>query len=170
MSKPVFHLERVNQVGFVVANIDKSMETYWRVFGIGPWRCYTFGPDTASGMTFRGRPATFSMRIAQASVGQLCIELIQPLDGNTVHKEFLERFGEGLQHLGISPSDYETAVEKIRAAGYQIIQSAQGTGLTGDGAHVYFDTVGELGTLYEVSCPPSTRRTDYWYPAPPEGA
>jgi hypothetical protein len=39
--------------------------------GIGPWRVYTFGPDTCTDLTLHGRPASFSMRLCVAFTGSM---------------------------------------------------------------------------------------------------
>jgi hypothetical protein len=31
----------VLQVGLVVRDLQKSMEAYWKLLGIGPWKIYT---------------------------------------------------------------------------------------------------------------------------------
>lgn len=170
MSEQPFKLEWISQICIVVKDLERSMEAYRRILGVEPWRVYTFGPETATSLEYRGKPGNFHMRIGQASVGKLSLELIQPLDGDTVHREFLEKHGEGVQHLGIRLESLEGPVQHMRAAGFQVIQGADGTGASGDGAHVYMDTAEELGIVYELSRPPSRWRADSWYPAPPAEA
>ncbi len=170
MSEPVLKLSRISQIGMVVKDLDKSMEAYWRVFGVGPWRVYTFGPETANELTYRGAPANYHIRIGQASVGGISLELIQPLDGDTVHKEFLEKHGEGVQHLNFRLEGLEDAMESMRAGGFELIQYSNGTGASSDGAHAYFDTTEDLGVVFELSRPPSVWRAESWYPAPPAEA
>lgn len=168
MSDPVIKLQAISQIGMVVKDLDKSMEAYWRVFGVGPWRVYTFGPETARDMTYRGKPASYHIRIGQATIGGISLELIQPLDGDTVHREFLEKHGEGVQHLNFRLPDLDSAMEKMRAAEFELIQYSNGTGASSDGAHAYFDTTEELGIVFELSQPPSKWRAESWYPATPE--
>ncbi len=170
MNEPAFKMEWISQICIVVKDLDKSMEAYWRIFGVGPWRVSTLGPETATELTCRGKPGSFHLRIGQASIGELALELIQPLDGDTLHKEFLEKFGEGVQHLCVRTKGFEEARDRMCATGYQVIQSASGTGVTADGAHAYFDTAAELGVVFEMSSPPTTWRADSWYPAPPTEA
>jgi methylmalonyl-CoA/ethylmalonyl-CoA epimerase len=170
MSEPILKLHSINQIGMVVRDLDKSMEAYWRVFGVGPWRVYTFGPQTADKMTYRGKPANYHIRIGQASIGGISLELIQPLDGDTVHKDFLDEHGEGVQHLNFRLQGLDEAMEKMSSAGFELIQYSNGTGASLDGAHAYFDTAQELGIVFELSQPPSRWRAEQWYPAPPAEA
>ncbi len=158
VDQPRLKLAAINQIGFVVKDLDKAMEAYWRHFGIGPWRIYTYGPPLVKDTTYRGQRQDFHMRIALADVGGLMIELIQHLDGDTVYKEFGERAGEGVQHLGIFVKNLKEAVAEAEAAGYKVIQSGRGYGAHGDGGFAYLDTEKELGTIYELIEIPSVRR------------
>jgi len=150
MAQLPFQVTAVNQVGFVVRDIDKAMEAYWRV-GVGPWRVYTYGAPLVKNITYRGRPGTWRFRIALASVGGFSLELIQPLSGESIYSEFLERHGEGgIQHLGIVVENLDRVVEEARRSGYEVIQSGQGHGVRGDGKFAYLSTEDDLFTVYEV--------------------
>ena len=52
----------VAQVAFVVRDLDRTVEAYWTVFGIGPWHFYTYGPPLVTHMTYHGRPVEYRMR------------------------------------------------------------------------------------------------------------
>lgn len=157
MGEPKFKLKEINQICLVVKDLDRAMEAYWRNFGIGPWRVYTYGPPLVKDTTYRGRPESYHMRLALASVGNIGLELIQHLDGDTVYKEFLERAGEGVQHLGVIVENLGRAVEQMQQAGFRVIQSGRGYGVHGDGGYAYVDTADELGVVYELIELPSER-------------
>jgi hypothetical protein len=73
----------IAQVGLVVKDLEKAVEAYWKLFGIGPWHFYTYGKPLVKRMSYRGRPAEHKMRVALAWLGPLRIELIQILEGDT---------------------------------------------------------------------------------------
>ncbi len=149
-NEPRLKLKGVQQIGIVVRDLDRAMEAYWRILGIGPWRVYSHGQPTVPVTTYRGRPESFHHRVALADVGGVQLELIQHLDGNTLYKEFLDRFGEGVQHLGVFVEDARATVREAEAAGFKVIQSGCGHGPHGDGAYFYLDTAEQLGVVYEV--------------------
>ncbi|MCX5733004.1 MAG: VOC family protein [candidate division NC10 bacterium] len=158
LSRLPFQVTSVDQVGFVVRDIDRAMETYWRV-GIGPWRVYTYGAPLVKDLTYRGKPGNWRFRIALAGVGGFSLELIQPLSGENIYSDFLEKHGEGgIQHLGFVVQDMDRVVEEAQRSGYQVIQSGRGHGVHGDGKFAYLSTEDDLLTVYEVMELVSERR------------
>jgi len=131
-AKLPFQITAVNQVGFVVKDIDKAMAAYWRV-GVGPWRVYTYGAPLVKDITYRGKPGDWRFLIALATLGGgFSLELIQPLSGDSIYSEFLEKHGEGgIQHLGIVVENLDRVVEEAQRAGYEVIQSGRGTACAG---------------------------------------
>ncbi len=148
--EPKFKLTGIRQIGIVVRDLDKTMEAYWRILGIGPWRIYSHGHPMVPVTMYRGRPENYSHRVALADVGGLQIELIQHLGGETIYKEFINLFGEGVQHLGAFVEDARSTVKEAEAAGFKVIQSGSGHGPNRDGGYYYLDTSKELGVVFEV--------------------
>ena len=112
---------------------------------------------TSSGLgppviTYRGKPGNWRFLIALANLGGgFSLELIQPLSGESIYSEFLEKHGEGgIQHLGIVVDDLDRVVEEARQAGYAVIQSGRGHGVRGDGKFAYLGTEDDLFTVYEL--------------------
>ena len=54
----------IAQVALVVEDLDKAMEYWWKLFGVGPWHVYTYGKPLVKELTYRGKPADYRMRIA----------------------------------------------------------------------------------------------------------
>ena len=47
----------------------------------------------------------FSYRVAFAVLGPIEMELIEVLEGNTIHADFLNTRGEGIHHIGFRVAD-----------------------------------------------------------------
>lgn len=144
-------LKEINQVSVVVSDLAKSMERYWTTFGIGPFYIYTFQPPVITDMTVRGKPAEHSMKVALAQTGAIQLELIQPLGGESIYKEFLNEKGEGIHHLGCVVDNLDEAIATTENQGISVIQSGRFPG----GGYAYLDTERTLGTILElVQMPP----------------
>jgi catechol 2,3-dioxygenase-like lactoylglutathione lyase family enzyme len=112
----VLNLPPVNQVGFVVKDLKKALALYEPLFG-------TFVEMDAPDMEweYRGRPETSSLKIAFANSGDVEIELIEWVSGETPHKEFLEAGREGMHHLRFVVDNVEEKVREAEAVGYRQI-------------------------------------------------
>jgi hypothetical protein len=154
----IFAIQRIDQVGMVVADLEQTMWAYWEQFRIGPWHRYTYGPPLVQQMTYRGRRQDDRMLIASARCGDLQLELIQPLAGPSIYDEFVAQCGQGLHHVGVYVPHLDTAIQSLEARGYELIQSGRGYGTDGDGGYAYFDTAGRLAVLLEIIELPAQRR------------
>ena len=57
----------IAQVAILVEDLDKTVENYWTLFGIGPWHFYTYGKPLVREMSYHGQPADYQMRIASVA-------------------------------------------------------------------------------------------------------
>jgi methylmalonyl-CoA/ethylmalonyl-CoA epimerase len=146
----VFPVTRIDQVGLVVRDLGDAMRRYWQMLGIGPWVVYTYSYPLVRDMTYRGRPATYSMRLALTQLDNLMIELIQPLSCESIYTEHLRTKGEGLHHVGIFVESLDQGIAEATQHGYEVLQSGRGYGKHGDGGYAYLDTEGTLGVILEL--------------------
>jgi methylmalonyl-CoA/ethylmalonyl-CoA epimerase len=149
ISLPLSLLGRsLEQVAFVV----KSLEAGERFFNerMGVPRFYEikdFG-KRATEKIFRGKPANHEFKIAIAYSGNTQIELIEHVVGETTYKEFLERRGEGMHHLGFFLEDRQNHDKVLSefAANHAVLQS----GRFGETLYTYFDTESAIGAVMEI--------------------
>lgn len=140
----------VAQVALVVPDLDKAVEMYWKVFGIGPWHIYTYGKPLVKSMTYHGEPAEYKMRVALGYLGPTRIELIQPLEGENVYDDFVKEHGYGVHHFGVLVDDMRTALAAAEAAGLTMTMDGAGFGADGDGHYAYLDTEDKIGVTIEL--------------------
>ena len=142
-------LPAISQVGVVVADVEKAAEFYAGNFGIGPFTIYEFAPDKH---WYREKPSPLRLKMAKAMWGPVECELIQPLEGRSLHREFLETHGEGLQHLGYNVSNYEEVFKNMVAAGFEPLMRAESyvEQYAGHLKACYFDTRKVGGVIFEV--------------------
>jgi catechol 2,3-dioxygenase-like lactoylglutathione lyase family enzyme len=143
----------VFQIAFVVRDLRAALARYSALFGVPSWRCYAFGASLHTTCEYRGGPTDFSVQLALSDSSPQ-FELIQPVAGPSIHEDFLNAHGEGLQHLGVIVDSVPRAVERMARAGYEVTQSGSGFGAAGDGAYAYFGTEADLGVSIEAVEPP----------------
>jgi len=152
-------INRVLQIAIVVKDLEKSLKMYWDVFGIGPWRIITFQPPALTNPKVRGKVVPYTMKLGITQIGNIQWELIQPLTGNSIYKEFLDKNGEGLHHVAVDVGDFDQAVSLMKKHGIDTLMSGQ---MPAD-SFAYMDTEKVLGTIIEIY----KRSADY-KPTPPE--
>ena len=112
------NLPDLNQVGFVVRDLETALALYAPIFG--PFSTMDPGPMTYN---YRGREEECEMRLAFGSSGDVEIELIEWVSGGCPHKEFLDAGREGMHHLRFIVENLETTAAQAKAFGYQTIWS-----------------------------------------------
>lgn len=165
-SQAPFPINNVAQICVIVPDLDKAVENYWKVFGIGPWSFYTYGKPLVKRMTRNGEPTEYKMRVALANVGPMRIELIEPLEGDTVYQEFVDKHGYGVHHIGVLTDSMVESLDRAHKAGLTMTQDGSGFGPDKDGHYAYLDTEALIGTTIEIIERPKRRnRPDKVYPA-----
>jgi len=110
------NLPPVSQVGFVVKDMDKALKLYEPLFG-----SFTVMDATDMEWDYRGKPEMSSLKLAFGKSGDVEIELIEWICGETPHKEFLDAGREGMHHLRFMVDNVEEKVKEAEAYGYQEI-------------------------------------------------
>lgn len=146
---PKTKFQKIDQICVVVRDVRKAMKAYWETVGIGPWKLYEYGGEHLEEMSYHGKPANFKFLMALTTVGDVGFELIQPLEGDSIYQDFLDKYGEGVQHLQMVVDDIDKAMAAAEANGIPIIQFGRrhkGAGMPG---FAYLDTEESLHTTFE---------------------
>jgi catechol 2,3-dioxygenase-like lactoylglutathione lyase family enzyme len=140
----MFYSRRPHHVGIVVKDIDKAIE-HLESLGIGPFKfddeLRTF--DIKFKGELHGKPAEWTTRISNALMGDVELELLEPVEGEQALKETLDAQGEGLHHIGWLTTDLQGDIERATAAGSKVWTSSIVPGQPG---FVYFEG-SEVGNL-----------------------
>jgi methylmalonyl-CoA/ethylmalonyl-CoA epimerase len=145
------------QIGILVDDIDSRMAVWGAILDRDDWLLYTYGPNNLKNAAYRGRPGSYSMRLAMIGSAPQ-IELIEPADGPNIYADWIADRGYGLHHIGFYVPSITDAVRQARKAGFEPIQQAGGYGANGDGGFAYFDTTSQIGLITELIEVPSVRR------------
>ena len=118
----------VSQVALVVNDLEKSMREYSETMGWGPWTIYEYKTPRLHDTIVRGAsPGAFTWIGAETPVGSTYVELLQPLEGPSIFREFIDQHGEGLHHIGYWAKTMEEAEEIKRtfaSRGVPVLMSA----------------------------------------------
>ena len=101
----------VSTVGMAVADLESSMAAYHELLGWGPWNVYRHEPPRLHQTELHGKPTEYTMLGAETHVGDMGFELLQPLDGPSIYREWLDERGEGLHHVAVMLHDFNESNE-----------------------------------------------------------
>jgi len=134
---------RLYQIGVVVRQLEAGMAHYSTLLGLGPFARI----DTSYTARYRDWTGHVANRNAFARWGALYLEMIEPGEGLTNAREWLETRGEGIFHLGYATDDLAQ-----RPAGADVCFETLDT-LTEQGrpAIIHLDTVAQLGHFTELA-------------------
>lgn len=101
----------ITQVSLVTRDLEARVRAYREAFGWGPWKLFEPHALAAGGP---GSPDTYRVRVAQAVVGDLNFEIIEPLEGPSPWRALLEAKGEGLAGISVTLGS-EAELDRARA-------------------------------------------------------
>jgi methylmalonyl-CoA/ethylmalonyl-CoA epimerase len=164
---PFSDLPEITQIGLVVEDLERTMAAYYATLGWGPWLVYEHKPPVLHDLRLRDEPVEFSMLAAETQVGPIGFELLQPLEGRSVYREWLAAKGEGLHHLACTLRSGDGAASLIARCGELGIKTLTSGRLGASGQFYYFDTEPLLKMIIETgsSDPHDTIEPIRVYPA-----
>ncbi len=151
---------RITQVAVVVKDLRKTMEAYHKTLGWGPWSVYEHKPPVLHHTTVHGKDVAYTMLGAEVHCDPIDFEILEPLEGPSIYKEFLKEHGEGLHHVSVvSPKeDVRVVLDDFKRRGIEVAMS----GRLGDNIEFYYmDTepmlkmVAETVSGHAISLKPS---------------
>jgi len=112
-------------VGIPVLDLDKTLKDYesMGIASFNPERLIDSSNFSEYQINGKTPDPVVKTRVAMGEVGPLGIELLQPVQGETVHKEFLESVGTGIGHIAYAVDDLEAEIAKMVGKGFPVILS-----------------------------------------------
>jgi hypothetical protein len=144
--------KEIKQLGIVVENAEETARNYWELLGVGPWILLDFKPPHLTDVTLHEVPihdyVNLHTRAALAHMGDLQIELLEPVKGPSTYMEFLKTRGQGIHHLSFDRiEDHDEMISGFKMIGIE----TESTGLIGGSiAFTYLSSQKDLGTIFEA--------------------
>jgi methylmalonyl-CoA/ethylmalonyl-CoA epimerase len=162
---------KIYQIAWVTRDLEKSMKAWVEHLKIGPWTVLTLTNKTLKYLKVDDKPVTepFKWLVAMSWIGDMQVEIIQPVYGPTIYQAFIEKHGEGLHHVKeqIQDEAIETVLQEYRDKGIGVTQ----TGQFDIDVHYYLNTEPKLDFVYELgSCPNLDLPSDMYWTYPLEDA
>ena len=101
-------LPKLGQIGYVVKDVDKTVSYYRDTLGIRPWMLLDERPEPC---IEKGKEVHPLLRIALAYMGSVQVELIQVVEGESVHLNHPAESLWRVHHLGFMVQDIDKRLD-----------------------------------------------------------
>ena len=108
---------RIDHVGVAVEDLDAGIALYEKSFEME--------------LVHRETVESQGVEAVLLDVGDGHVELLAPLDPGTPVGKYLERKGPGLHHVAYAVEDIDAELQRLAAAGIELIDSEARTGIRG---------------------------------------
>ncbi|MCM3117172.1 VOC family protein [Neobacillus sp. MER 74] len=146
--KPLAGNNVINQIAFVVRDIEQASEAFAKLLGIPTPKWFLTGDRDVSKVVFRGQPTDSRSKLVFLNTPTVQIELIEPDTEPGTMREFLDTAGEGIHHIAFDVDSIKEKLPVFEENGFPLLQSGEFT--SSDGRYVYVDTLNSHKTLMEL--------------------
>lgn len=139
------------QVGVLVKDLEGYLQKLNDVFGMGPFRIAEYPPENEILVReYHGRNGNFKAKFCFYDLGNIELELIQPLEGESIWEDFLREHGPGIHHLKFLVPEHEQVREYLNEKGYDIYQQGGAVGPNKGRCWAFYPTYGDIGFDVEI--------------------
>jgi methylmalonyl-CoA/ethylmalonyl-CoA epimerase len=136
----------VTQVGIIVRDIEKTSRAWAELLGVETPRWFLTDPAETAHTTYMGKPTTARAKLVFFDLGQVQLELIEPVGGPSTWKDFLDQKGEGVHHIAFAVRDMDGRIRALEGLGTAAVQRGDYTG----GRYGYIASDAKLGVALEL--------------------
>ncbi len=111
---------KLDHLGIAVRSLDERLKFYRDALGL----------EVAATETVEAE----KVRVAMLSLGESRVELLEPMEDDSVIAKFLEKRGEGLHHIAFAVDDLDAKIKQLEAEGVKVLP---GKGEYGAGGRRY---------------------------------
>jgi hypothetical protein len=99
------------QIALVVKDIELAAKTWADFFGVPVPKIAIHEGKGTEDLSYRGKPAVYKIKFAAINTGRgFLIELHEPLEGESTFKEFFDKHGNGVHHIGFEVGEKRDAI------------------------------------------------------------
>jgi len=126
----------LEQIGLVVKDMDKALERF-SVLGFGPFKAKVLPPGVKEWV--KGKPMRADVKVMATTLGNVELELCQPLSGDSPHRDYLTSKGEGIQHVLFTVENLQEEIDRLTALGCSVLLRASFGDDESSGGLAYID-------------------------------
>jgi methylmalonyl-CoA/ethylmalonyl-CoA epimerase len=136
----------MTQVGIIVQDIEARARAWAEVLGL-PVPEIVISDDYERAQTeYDGKPSNARAKLAFFHLGQVDLELIEPVGKPSTWQDQLDAHGDSLHHIAFEIKGMPEKVAYLEAKGLRLVQRGEYPG----GRYAYVDGIAQLGAILEL--------------------
>jgi len=132
--------KKVSRVTWLVKDLDRAVQG-WSKLGLSDVQEY--GDIDFNEVEYRGKPASVRVRVATGFLGEVAVDMLQPVEGDNAFTAFLSKHGDGIFAIVHEAPDLEALdreTGRLRSLGAGLLQRMSIDAGNGPIVFHYFDT------------------------------
>jgi hypothetical protein len=146
MTKQSLDTTTVVQVGVIVKDIEAKARAWADIFDLPIPNIIITDTVEHAHTEYKGQPTSARAKLAFFNLGQVALELIEPIDEPSTWKDQLDQHGESLHHIAFFINGMPEKIAYLTSKGVPLVQRGDYTG----GRYAYMDGVSQLGLILEL--------------------
>ena len=111
------------QIALVVSDMEKALDSWCKIFNVERPNVRITEPKEEPNGFFRGKPVHFGLKFAVINCKErgFVVELHEPDQNPSTFRDFLDKHGNGVHHIGFKVGERKAAViSELEAMGYAL--------------------------------------------------
>jgi methylmalonyl-CoA/ethylmalonyl-CoA epimerase len=146
MTEPTLGNNIVIQVGIIVRDIETKARAWSEILGLPLPNIIITDLVDKTQAEYSGKSTTARAKLAFFHMGQLDVELIEPIDAPSTWKDQLDQHGDSLHHIAFEIKGMQEKISYLDSKGIPLVQRGEYIG----GRYAYLDGIAQLGTVLEL--------------------
>src|SRR3977135_800293 len=105
---------KLSHISFAVADVEKTAKAFGAVFGVPVPKAQDFR-DIPWGPAYPGK--MMNGKLISLQINGVSFEFLQGLDGESPWKDYVQKCGDGVHHIGFAVASVPAAREALKAKG-----------------------------------------------------
>lgn len=135
------------QIGILVDDLDEYLANLGDILGWVNWRIAEFPPEGSEDVyrEYHGEQSDFKAKFCFFELGNIEIELIQPLEGKSIWRDWIDKHGQGIHHIKFSVPEHEDSRNYLAEKGIDLYQWGASVGPNTGKEWLFYDTYEKFG-------------------------
>lgn len=134
------------QIGLVVPDIEEAARAWSRLLGVSMPEIILTDPLELAHTEYQGDPSPARAKLAFLPLGQVTLELIEPVGGPSTWRDQLSVHGPSLHHLAFEVKGMADQLSMLAEHGLSLLQRGDYPG----GRYAYVDGTQRFGAVLEL--------------------